>query len=133
EVVPLPRNRVELKINIYEGKPARIRDINIVGNTIYSDDEILKSFELRPSHFWSFIKGDDKYARESLSGDLEKLRSFYLHRGYISIALESAQVSVPPDPREVFITAKVVDGKRYKVGDVKQAGELVGDEEQLEP
>lgn len=133
EVVPLPRNRVELKINIYEGKPARIRDINIVGNTIYSDDEILKSFELRPSHFWSFIKGDDKYARESLSGDLEKLRSFYLDRGYINFALESTQVSVTPDRREVFITANVVEGKRYKVGDVKLAGDLVVDEEQLKP
>ncbi len=63
EVVPLPRNRVELKINIYEGKPARIRDINIVGNTLYSDQEILDTFELKSSHFWSFMKGDDKYAR----------------------------------------------------------------------
>lgn len=133
EVVPLPRNRVELKIKIYEGKAARIRDINIVGNTVYPDDEILGSFELRPSHFWSFIKGDDKYARERLAGDLEKLRSFYLDRGYINFALESTQVSVTPDRREVFITANVVEGKRYKVGEVKLAGEMVVDEEQLKP
>ena len=133
EVVPLPRNRVELKINIYEGKPARIRDINIVGNTLFTDEEILKTFELRSSHLWSFIKGDDKYARERLSGDLEKLRSFYLDRGYINFALESTQVSVTPDRREVFITANVVEGKRYKVGEVKLAGDLVVDEEQLKP
>jgi outer membrane protein insertion porin family len=133
EVVPLPRNRVELKINIYEGKPARIRDINIVGNTLYSDQEILDTFELKSSHFWSFMKGDDKYARERLSGDLEKLRSFYLDRGYINFALESTQVSVTPDRREVFITANVVEGKRYKVGEVKLAGDLVVDEEQLKP
>lgn len=133
ESIPLPRNRVALKIKIYEGKAARIRDINVVGNTLFKDEEILQSFELKPSHFWSFIKGDDKYAREKLSGDLEKLRSFYLDRGYINFAIESTQVAVTPDRKEVFITANVVEGKRYKVGNVKLSGELVVDEEQLKP
>lgn len=133
ETVPLPRNRVALKIKIYEGKAARIQDINIVGNSIYPDEELLQSFELKPSHFWSFIKGDDKYARERLSGDLEKLRSFYLDRGYINFSIESTQVAVTPDRREVFITANVVEGKRYKVGDVKLSGNLIVDEEQLKP
>ena len=133
ETVPLPRNRVALKIKIYEGKAARIQDINIVGNSIYPDEEILQNFELKPSHFWSFIKGDDKYARERLSGDLEKLRSFYLDRGYINFSIESTQVAVTPDRREVFITANVVEGKRYKVGEVKLSGNLIVDEEQLKP
>ncbi len=133
EAVPLPRNRVALKIKIYEGKPARIRDINIVGNTLFSDEELLQVFELKPSHLWSFIKGDDKYAREKLSGDLERLRSWYLDRGYVNFSIESTQVAVTPDRREVYITANVVEGKRYKVGEVKLAGDLVVDEEQLKP
>lgn len=133
EAVALPRNRVALKIKIYEGKPARIRDINVVGNTFYSDQELLQAFELKPSHLWSVVKGDDKYAREKLSGDLERLRSWYLDRGYVNFSIESTQVAVTPDRRQVYITANVVEGKRYKVGEVKLAGEMVVDEEQLKP
>ncbi|MDX1805240.1 MAG: outer membrane protein assembly factor BamA [Alcanivorax sp.] len=133
KAVPLPRNRVELKIEIYEGKAARIRDINIVGNTLFDDDTLLKAFQLRSSHFWSFIKGDDKYSREKLSGDLERLRSYYLDRGYIDFSIESTQVSVTPDRKNVFITINVAEGKQYKVNDVKLAGNLVVDESQLRP
>ncbi|EKF75112.1 outer membrane protein surface antigen family protein [Alcanivorax hongdengensis A-11-3] len=131
--VALPRNRVELKIEIYEGKAARIRDINIVGNTLFDDDTLLKDFELKPSHFWSFIKGDDKYSREKLSGDLERLRSYYLDRGYINFSIESTQVSVTPDRKNVFITINVAEGEQYTVNDVKLAGDLVVDENQLRP
>lgn len=133
EAIPLPRNRVALKIKIFEGKPARIRDINIVGNTLYPDEELLKAFELKSSHFTSFFKGDDKYARERLSGDLERLSSYYLDRGYINFSIESTQVAVTPDRREVFVTVNVAEGKRYKVGEVKLAGDLVVEEEQLKP
>ncbi len=84
ESVALPRNRVALKIEIYEGKAARIRNINIVGNQLFDDEILLEDFELHSSGFWSFIKGDDKYSREKLGGDLERLRSYYLDRGYIN-------------------------------------------------
>ena len=133
ETTPLPRNRVALKIKVYEGKPARINDINIVGNEVFSDDELKDIFELKGSHFWSFIKGDNKYSRERLSGDLESLRSWYLDRGYINFSLDSTQVSVTEDRSRVYITINVEEGKRYRVGDVKMSGDLVVDERQLRP
>ncbi|MBF1800399.1 outer membrane protein assembly factor BamA [Alloalcanivorax profundimaris] len=133
EVVPLPRNRVELKINIYEGKAARISDINIVGNSLFSDEELLEDFELSPSHFWSFIKGDDKYSRQRLAGDLERLRSYYLDRGYINFSIESTQVSVTPDRERVLITVNVAEGEQFRVNDVQLSGNLVVSEEELRP
>ena len=133
ESIPLPRNRVALKIDIYEGKAARIRDINIVGNQLFDDEELLKDFELHSTGFWSFIKGDDKYSREKLSGDLERLRSYYLDRGYINFSIESTQVSVTPDRRSVFITVNIVEGEQYTVNEVKLAGDLVVGEDQLKP
>ncbi|MZR61939.1 outer membrane protein assembly factor BamA [Alcanivorax sp. DP30] len=133
ESIPLPRNRVALKIDIYEGKAARIRDINVVGNQLFNDEELLKDFELHSTGFWSFIKGDDKYSREKLSGDLERLRSYYLDRGYINFSIESTQVSVTPDRRSVFITVNVVEGEQYTVNEVKLAGDLVVGEDQLKP
>ncbi|MCC1495552.1 outer membrane protein assembly factor BamA [Alcanivorax sp. 1008] len=133
ETVPLPRNRIALNIKIYEGKPARIRDINVVGNQAFTDEELLKDFQLRSSHLTSFFKGDDKYSRERLGGDIERLRSFYLDRGYVDVSIESTQVAVTPDWREVYVALNITEGKRYKVKNVKLAGDLVVDEEQLKP
>ncbi|ASK34112.1 outer membrane protein assembly factor BamA [Alloalcanivorax mobilis] len=133
DVTPLPRNRVGLKINIYEGKSARISDINIVGNTLFSDEELLDQFELQSSHFWSFIKGDDKYSRQKLGGDLERLRSYYLDRGYINFSNESTQVSVTPDRERVQITINIAEGEQYTVNDVKLTGDLVVGEKELRP
>ena len=128
ETVPQPRNRIALNIKIYEGKPARIRDINVVGNKAFTDEELLKDFQLKSSHATSFFKGDDKYSRERLGGDIERLRSFYLDRGYVDVSIESTQVAVTPDWREVYIALNITEGKRYKVRNVKLAGDLVVDE-----
>lgn len=133
DVTPLPRNRVGLKINIYEGQSARISDINVVGNTLFDDEALLDQFELRPSHFWSFIKGDDKYSRQKLGGDLERLRSYYLDRGYINFSIESTQVSVTPDRERVQITVNVAEGEQYTVNEVKLSGDLVVGEKELRP
>ena len=133
ETTPLPRNRIGLDIRIHEGKPARIRDINIVGNEAFSDEELLKDFQLRASHLFSFFKGDDKYSRERLAGDLETLRSYYLDRGYVNAVIESTQVTVTPDLRDVYIALSVTEGKRYKVRNVRLEGDLVVAEDQLTP
>lgn len=133
ESVPLPRNRIALSIKIYEGKPARIRDINVVGNKAFTDEELLKDFQLGSSHMFSFFKGDDKYSRERLGGDLERLRSYYLDRGYVNVSVESTQVAVTPDRREVYIALNVDEGKRYTVRNVKLQGDLVVDEAELTP
>ena len=89
EVIPQPRNRVALKININEGSVAAIQHINVVGNTVFSDEDLIALFELKTTNWLSFFKNDDKYAREKLSGDLERLRSYYLDRGYINMDISS--------------------------------------------
>ena len=131
ESVPLPRNRVALDIDIYEGRPARIRDVNIVGNDTFEDSELLAVMELRSSNWLSFIRGDDRYSRERFAGDLENLRSFYLNRGYVNFSVESTQVSVTPDRRRVFLTVNVSEGEQFTVRNVRLAGNIMLDEEEL--
>ena len=131
EVERLPRNRVALQITVEEGSVATIEHINIVGNDIFSDEELLKQFKLQTTNFWSLYSSDDKYSREKLAADLETLRSWYLDRGYIRFNIESTQVSVSPDKEGVYITISVTEGELYTVSDVKVAGNLVVSEDIL--
>lgn len=101
EALPAPRNRIALKITIDEGTVASIQHINVVGNTVFSDEELADQFQLKTNNWLSFFKNDDKYAREKLSGDLERLRSWYLDRGYINMDINSTQVSLTPDKKGV--------------------------------
>jgi outer membrane protein insertion porin family len=130
-VEEVPGNKVKLKIDINEGKRAKIRQINIVGNKRFDDDEILDEFELKTPNWLSWYKQDDRYAREALQGDLEKLRSFYMDRGYANFQIEAPQVTISPEKDDIFITINVNEGDIYKVSDVKIAGNLVVPEEQL--
>lgn len=127
----LPRNRVAIKLDIKEGEVASIRHINIIGNDAFGDEELLNLFELETSDWWTSITSADKYARERLSGDLESLRSWYLDRGYIDFNVESSQVSISPDKKDVFITLSVNEGPRYTISDIKLRGELILPEEDL--
>ncbi|OEY67033.1 outer membrane protein assembly factor BamA [Marinobacter sp. X15-166B] len=127
----LPRNRVAIKLDINEGDVAAIQHINIVGNAAFSDDELLGLFELRTSGFWASLTSKDKYARERLSGDLEKLRSYYLDRGYIDFTVESSQVSISPDKKDVFIAIAINEGPQYTISDVQLRGNLIVDEQEL--
>ncbi len=133
DVKELPDNQVEVNINIKEGERARIRQINIVGNTVYDDDELLEFFQLRTPHWLSFIRQDDRYSREALQGDLESLRSYYMDRGYADFGLDSTQVAISPDKKNIFITINIVEGVLYTVSDVKLAGELIVPESALAP
>jgi outer membrane protein insertion porin family len=131
EVVPQPRNRVGLKININEGAVAAIQHINVVGNSVFKEEDLTDLFELKTTNWLSFFKNDDKYAREKLSGDLERLRSYYLDRGYINMDIASTQVSITPDKKHVYITVNVNEGEKYKVRDVKLSGDLKVPEDQV--
>ncbi|MDG9978783.1 outer membrane protein assembly factor BamA [Ectopseudomonas oleovorans] len=131
EVIPQPRNRVALKITINEGTVAAISHINVVGNTVFSDEDLVDLFELKTTNWLSFFKNDDKYAREKLSGDLERLRSYYLDRGYINMDISSTQVSITPDKKHVYITVNVEEGEKYSVRDVKLSGDLKVPEEDV--
>jgi outer membrane protein insertion porin family len=125
-------NRVKIKITIKEGSRAKIRTINIVGNHAYTDRQIDKGFELQTPNLLSWYKQDDRYSSESLDGDLEKLRSYYMDRGYANFQIDSTQVAIAPEKDDIFITINIDEGEVYKVGDVKLAGTFPVPKEELE-
>ena len=131
EVLPEPRNRVTINIDVDEGTTAAIKHINVVGNEVYSDEELTDLFELDTTGWLSFFTNDDKYSREKLTGDLETLSSYYLDRGYLQFRIDSTQVSVSPDKKAVYITANVTEGDKYTVSSVDLSGDLVLPEEDL--
>ncbi len=130
-VSPQPRNRVAVSINVKEGPVASISHVNIVGNTLFEDEELEDLFELKETNILSWYSSDDKYSREKFSGDLERLRTFYLDRGYLNFNILSTQVSIAPDKDSVFLTVNIDEGKRFTVSDVKLAGDLIIPEEQM--
>lgn len=131
QVEDLPDNRVRVKIDIKEGKRAKIRQINVVGNKSFDEDEILEDFELKTPNWLSWYRQDDRYSRESLQGDLEKLRSFYMDRGYANFDIRSTQVAIAPEKDDIFITLNIDEGEVFKLGTVKLAGTFVVPEEEL--
>ncbi|HZJ93465.1 MAG TPA: outer membrane protein assembly factor BamA [Thiopseudomonas sp.] len=131
EVIPQPRNRVALKIKVKEGSVASIQHINVVGNKVFKDQELKSLFELKTKNWLSFFRNDDKYAREKLSGDLERLRSYYFDRGYINMDITSTQVSITPDKKHVYITVNVDEGQQFTVREVKLSGDLKVPEEEI--
>jgi outer membrane protein insertion porin family len=124
-VEELPDNRVRVSIEIEEGDRARIRQINVVGNTSFDDEQVLREFALRTGNWLSWIRQDDRYAKEALEGDLEALRAFYMDRGFADFRLDGAQVAISPDKRDIYITVNVAEGDRYTISDVRLAGEMV--------
>jgi outer membrane protein insertion porin family len=115
-------NLVDVFLEIAEGKVAKIRSINIVGNERYQDDEILDTLELEATNLLSFYKSGDRYSREALQGDLEKIRSYYMDRGYANFEITSTQVALAPEKKDLFITVNVHEGTTFRIGAVKLAG-----------
>jgi len=131
EVESLPRNRVALRIDIDEGSVAKIKHINIVGNKAFDTDKLLGMFEMQTTGWFSWASSDDKYAKERLSGDLEKLDAFYRDQGYLKFEIDSTQVALSPEKDAVFITVNIQEGDIYTVSDVKLSGEIILPEEVL--
>ena len=130
-VTPLERNRVAVEFEISEGVVAKIRQINIVGNDAFDDDDLLDDFELGTTGFFSFISRSDRYSKPKLAADLETLRSFYLDKGFINFNVDSTQVSISPDKKDVYITINITEGGRYVVRDVYLQGVLIVPAEEL--
>ena len=131
EVLPEPRNRVAINIDVDEGTVAAIKHINVVGNEIFVDEDLDDIFELKTTGWLSFFTNDDKYSKEKLTGDLETLTSYYMDRGYLQFRIDSTQVSVSPNKEEVYITANVSEGDKFTVGTVDLSGDLVLPEQDL--
>jgi len=134
EVTELPRNRVNVKLHVKEGPTAKIKNINIVGNSYFSDKLLLKEFELDDSvPFWKFWGKEDQYSKEKVSGDLESLRSFYQDQGFLDFKISSNQVSISPEKDGIFLTINVEEGERYTVSQFVLNGRLVVPEDELLP
>jgi outer membrane protein insertion porin family len=130
-VTRLDRNRVAIDIEIREGKAAKIKEINIIGNKAFPDKDIRKGFESNTTNWLSWYSKDDQYSREKLSGDLEKLNNYYLNRGYADFGIDSTQVAISPDKRAMYVDASVKEGEVYTVSDVKLLGDLILPEDTL--
>ncbi|HZH44070.1 MAG TPA: outer membrane protein assembly factor BamA [Lysobacter sp.] len=131
-VARLDRNRVDLTIAIKEGKAAKIRHINLIGTETFDEEDILDTWESRPSNWLSWYRRDDQYSREKLSGDLERLNAYYLDRGYVDFSIDSTQVAISPERQDVYITAGISEGEQYKVAKVELTGDTVLPKEQVE-
>lgn len=130
-ITPLERNRVSINFTIEEGAAARIKQINVVGATAFKEKELLGQMELTTPGFLTWYTKSDQYSRQKLSADLEKLKSFYMNRGYLEFNVESTQVSISPDKQDVFITVNVTEGNRFQVSSVKLAGDFTIPEHEL--
>ncbi|HEX5674579.1 MAG TPA: outer membrane protein assembly factor BamA [Azonexus sp.] len=130
-VTPLERNRVGINFNIEEGAFAKIRQINIVGAKDFTEKDLVSQFQLTTPGWITWYTKNDQYSKQKLSADLEKLKSFYMNRGYLEFAVESTQVSISPDKQDVFITININEGARYQVSSVKLAGDFTISEEEL--
>ena len=130
-VTPLERNRVGINFGIDEGEVARIRGINIVGNQVYSEKDLLALFVLRTPGWITWYTKNDQYSRQKLQGDLENLRSYYMNRGYLDFNVDSTQVSITPDKRDIYVTVNITEGEKYTVSDMKIGGDPIVPEEEL--
>lgn len=128
---PLERNRVSIRFDIEEGAISRIRAINIVGNQSFEQEDLREQFALTTPNWLSWWNKDDQYSKQKLTADLEALRSFYMNQGYLEFNIDSTQVSITPDKRDIYITINITEGDKYTVTDVKMAGEMMVPEDEL--
>jgi outer membrane protein insertion porin family len=130
-ITPIERNRVNVMFNVDEGDIARIRAINIVGNKAFSDKELREVLALSTSGWFTWYSKADQYSKTKLTGDLEAIKSYYLDRGYLEATVESTQVSITPDKKDIYLTINITEGEKYTVSSVKLEGETFGREEEL--
>jgi len=129
-VTPLERNRVAIRIDVTEGDITRIRGITITGNKVFSEDKLLGRFTLSTPTLFSFYTKNDQYSKQQLSADLESLRNFYQNQGYLDFTINSTQVSITPDRRDIYLSINITEGKRFTVTGIRVAGKspVPGDE-----
>ena len=131
-VTPIERNRVNVTFAVDEGEVARIKQINIVGNKAFSEKELRDQIKLSTSGWFTWYSKADQYSKQKLAGDIETLRSFYLNRGYLEMQVDSTQVSITPDKKDIYITVNVNEGAKFTIADIKLEGEMLGREKEFE-
>ncbi|MDC4823610.1 outer membrane protein assembly factor BamA [Acinetobacter baumannii] len=132
DTVARPNNRVELKINFNEGTPAKVFDINVIGNTVFKDSEIKQAFAVKESGWASVVTRNDRYAREKMAASLEALRAMYLNKGYINFNINNSQLNISEDKKHIFIELAVDEGSQFKFGQTKFLGDALYKPEELQ-
>ncbi|MBE9609397.1 outer membrane protein assembly factor BamA [Chitinilyticum piscinae] len=132
-VTKLDRNRVGIELDISEGDVARIKQINIVGNKAFSEGDLLDEMSQTTSGWMTWYSRSDQYSKQKMAADLEKLKSFYMDRGYLDFAIVSTQVALSDDKTEMFLTVNIKEGERYQVSGVKLAGDYLLPESEMLP
>jgi outer membrane protein insertion porin family len=130
-VTPIERNRVSINFTVDEGDVSRIKNINIIGAKAFSEKTLIKELSLSTPGWFTWYTKADQYSKEKLSGDIEKLKSYYLNRGYIEMQIESTQVSISPDKKDIYVTININEGEKYTVSGVKLEGEMLGRDAEL--
>jgi outer membrane protein insertion porin family len=130
-VTPIERNRVNVTFAVDEGEAARIKQITFVGNKVYSDKQLRNLLNLSTGGWFTWYTKADQYTKQKLAGDIESVKSYYLNNGYLEMQVESTQVSITPDKKNIYITVNINEGEKYKVSDIKLEGELLGREQEL--
>ncbi|MDR2166084.1 MAG: outer membrane protein assembly factor BamA [Zoogloeaceae bacterium] len=130
-VTPLERNRIGIDFNIEEGESATIKAINIIGVNSFREKDLLDFFEQTTPGWLTWYTKNDRYSQQKLAADLERLRSFYMNRGYLEFSIDSTQVSISPDKEDIFITINVTEGDRFQISAIKLAGNLILSEEEI--
>ena len=131
-ITPLERNRVNVTFTMTEGDAARIKDIRIAGNSVFSESTLLELFELTPSGWFTWYSKSDRYSRSKLNSDLEKVRAYYQNRGYLEFTIESTQVTISPDKQSISIAITVKEGQPYTVTSVRLEGDYLGKEKEFQ-
>ena len=130
-VTPIERNRVNLSFSVTEGEPAKINEIRIVGNKAFSESTLRNLFDLDTGGWLSWYTKSDRYARAKLNADIETLRSYYLTRGYLEFSIESTQVAISPNKKDIAITINVIEGERFVVSGIKLEGNYLGKDDEF--
>jgi outer membrane protein insertion porin family len=130
-VTPIDSSRVSILFTVNEGPSAKIRQVNFIGNKAFSTSTLRNEMQLSTPNWFSWYTKNDLYSKDKLTGDLENVRSFYLNRGYLEFNIESTQVSISPDKKDMYLTLTVHEGEPYTVSSIKLAGNLLDREAEL--
>ncbi|MGB9110406.1 MAG: outer membrane protein assembly factor BamA, partial [Telluria sp.] len=130
-VTPIERNRVTVMFNVDEGDVAKIKGINIVGNKAFTDKQLRENLQLNTSGWFTWYSKADQYSKQKLTGDLESIKSWYANHGYLEATVESTQVAITPDKKEIYLTINITEGEKYTITGVKMEGETFGREAEL--